>query len=374
MVPTAHRHCASDWSHRKEFAIVHTKNLIWLYSRGKGSGSGQQRLTAGQRRHECIRALGVEFRKDVVKEENRARPRNGSDQFMRGKTQGEGQRSLLSLGRMGAGWESTDRERDVIAMGSHGGDLAPKILVATSDQRFTEPESEPIRIVVDLNGHWCPGNGGICSVQDGADLIDECHPARGDGVSQWGELTVPNIESGFDLRGTSASGLTEQRVSLTQHAFEVTEGLVHRRVEGHERVVEEGPTNGWTPFDEFEVIGSENTDAEVTQKISRPLQALTVDLHPATPGTRNLGFDQQRSLFSLAFGTDDGRCGTLSDECFRRNGTEGPKGGEVTHGLEKAGFSLAVVPDDGRKTIGQSEFRLVVAAEFLQPELVEMHL
>jgi hypothetical protein len=83
---------------------------------GGGQGRGQQRLTGWQTGQQRPGPTGVELGEHVVEQQYRGCPEPIGGQLMGGQLQGQRQRPLFPLGRMGTGRHPGQRQLQLVAV------------------------------------------------------------------------------------------------------------------------------------------------------------------------------------------------------------------------------------------------------------------
>ena len=329
-------------------------------------------------RQQCGTAVRIEFREHVVEQQDRRALGSGGDHFVGRQSQREGEGSLFTLGGVRPRRHPVDREQQFIAMGPDEGNAPTQFVPSGGGEGGSQTFCSPRSLIGhrDLGGSHRQSHVGL--LEDGAECRDETLTFGGKGVTGLDEFLVPHREGDLHIArkspsGGARSGLFQQRIALTQDPVEVGTQCIERRTLRDEHVVEVSTTFSRPTLDQFEVIGGEDGDAQCAEKIPRPGQALTIDLHPSPTGGRDLGLDEELSTLPFSGGPDD-RCRRApTDECVVGCTPERREGGEVTDRFEDVRLAVAVLTEQGRQSRRELEFRRLVRTELGQPQLLEPH-
>ena len=240
---------------------------------------------------------GVELGQHVVEHEHRGRPGPLGDQAVGAEAQGQRQRALLALRRVGARRQPVDRQHQLVAVRADGRHAAAHVGVAGRGQRRGQPDAPPRRVVRQRRPRSAGRPAGRRPRRRAARSASTSVAAGvAEPLAGLGQLGVPHVE-----RAPSSS----RRVGRRPGAAACCAGARCGRARGERRrtsrpgrrACRRGSAGGrpGPPLTSVRSSG-ENTVTRTTPSRSRArAEALAVDLHPVAPGRHELGLDQRRA-------------------------------------------------------------------------------
>jgi hypothetical protein len=165
----------------------------------------------------------------------------------------------------------------VVTVGSHGGHRTSDILLADLAQRRSEIA---VPAGADDQVDRAPGPGQpVVGVRDErCELGGELGARRCELGPALGELQVPDVEGGGDLRTETSAGLLEERVALAEHPLDVGPQPFVPRVELDQQIVEQSTAPPGPALHQLQVVRREHHHAQVTEHVACPRHAFAIQL------------------------------------------------------------------------------------------------
>ena len=99
---------------------------------------------------------------------------------------------------------------------------------------------------------------------------------------------------------------------MPEQSLELAQARVIARVECDEELIDEAAPLGRTTFDQLQIIGRENGDAQMTEQIARTRQPLAIDRDAALSTHREFGIDGRDPQIALQLSADARDCSAFT--------------------------------------------------------------